>query len=270
MKKNVIVTIMIVIIFVLGIALGGVCMYLYNANTDKNDICQMSNNTVNTNNGLANINNNQLSNNTAIIDSNSINNTISNTQQNAVSENSYKLYQQNYNKIFDGSINKDSSDVEEQYYNPVVYRLNAEDPLGIFSAEIDSKGDAYIDIANTSNLHSKYGDTYKVASNVADLAFCGYDSGGHYYLALINQDGTVSIIMAGGLEREISEIIVTNIPNVNNAVKIIYGFGEYYYRGAVVDINGNVIGLEKYVDKIYQTTQYPTKKYLDSYYNARN
>ena len=44
MKKNVIVTILIVIIFILGVALGVVCMFLYNVNKDKDNTNQLINN----------------------------------------------------------------------------------------------------------------------------------------------------------------------------------------------------------------------------------
>jgi len=73
MNKNVIVTVLIIVIFVLGVALGGVCVLLYNANKGKDDIGQVGNNMPNTNNAVANINNNQVNN----IINNNENNTIS-------------------------------------------------------------------------------------------------------------------------------------------------------------------------------------------------
>ncbi|MCL2860058.1 MAG: hypothetical protein FWF46_05795 [Oscillospiraceae bacterium] len=248
MKKNVIVTVLMIIIFVLGVALGGVCMMLYNNNKDKNDTSQLNNNTYNNGNDIANIGDNQANN---------------------VGNNAFAVYQQNYNKRF-GDL------VDDQGYNYTIsiHAYNAPgDSLGIYDAYVDNHGDAYIDISKTSNLYSKYGANYKVASNVADVTFCHYGNGSDYYLVLLNQDGTVSFIHAGSLEVEISELRVINIPDLKNIVKIQSETWDDYdgtgsWIGCAVDINGNVIDLDQYLEN--DTTQYQYENYLDSYYNARD
>lgn len=170
----------------------------------------------------------------------------SNASVNSVMNNSYALYQQNYNKMFNNSF---SIDENGNLYDWVVYVYNNPSDVngGISDAYVDSHGDAYIDIAETSSLYSKYGTNYKVASNVADVAFCHYANGLTYYLALVNQDGTVSVIVLSDDTSRMSEIKVTNIPNVNNIVKVIYQrYGNGWF-GTAIDVNGNTISLDQYI-----------------------
>ncbi|MCL2860060.1 MAG: hypothetical protein FWF46_05805 [Oscillospiraceae bacterium] len=233
MKKNVIVTVLMIVIFVLGVALGGVCMMLYNNNKDKNDTSQLNNNTYNNGNDVASIGDNQGNN---------------------VVNNAFAVYQQNYNKMFNNSF---SVDENGNLYDWVAYAYN--NPIdsndGISDAYVDSHGDAYIDISEKSNLYNKYGANYKVSSGVADIAFCHYANGLTYYLALVNQDGTVSVIIANDDTSTMSEIKVTNIPNINNIVKIIYQrYGNGWF-GTAVDVNGNTINLDSYIDNILNTNQ---------------
>ena len=78
MKKNVIVTILIVVIFVLGVVLGGICVYVYNANKDKDNTSQLSNVVNNNDNRSSNITQSEINNN--LID-NSLTNQNTNTNE---------------------------------------------------------------------------------------------------------------------------------------------------------------------------------------------
>jgi len=228
MKKNVIVTVLMIVIFILGIAFGGVCMMLYNSNKGGSDTSQLSSNTSNNSGDVA------------AIDSN---------QANTVTNNSYAIYQENYNKMFDDSWSPQDTGVKS--YNCVVYAYNQSgDSEQINDAYVDSRGDAYIDIPSTSALFNingvnKYSSdmgSYKVGSNVADVAFTHYANGGNFYLTLLYQDGTVSVIPAGGLGEYINEINIINVSEAKNIVKI---FSNLYF-GNAVDINGNTISLNSY------------------------
>lgn len=152
-----------------------------------------------------------------------------------ITENSFKVYQENQKKL---------SEILGNYSKIRVSAYDENRVPGISWAYVDNKGDAYVGIDRDSNLYSKYGQEYKVATNVSDISICDVGNGGLADIVLIHKDGTVSTISGWQTSYE-KNIVVKNVANVSSIVKVVSaGISPDGQGGAMgyylVDINGNI------------------------------
>lgn len=152
-----------------------------------------------------------------------------------ITKNSFKVYQENQEKLGEMLGNYSKIRVSTYDENRVP---------GISYVYIDNKGDAYVGIDRDSDLYSKYGQEYKVAANVSDINICDVGNGGFADIVLIHEDGTVSTI-SGWQTYDEKSIVVKKVANMSNIVKVVSaaissdgeGGAMGYY---LVDINGNI------------------------------
>lgn len=155
--------------------------------------------------------------------------------------NSYKVYQENYKNGYKNHIRGEN----RIYISPdSSYELP-----GVESIYIDSNNDAYFIFVKDSELYKKYGEKYKVETNVANIYLCPVGTGGYVEAVFLKLDGTASSVSGYALEEK--TVVECNIiEGVKNAVNVItYVYQEYGADGQIgaagpvtlfTDINGNM------------------------------
>ncbi len=153
--------------------------------------------------------------------------------------NNFDVYKNNYSTDFKNIISDN---------NKISIYLGSEDRKdelpGITEVYLDANNDVYVNIDSNSNLYSKYGDTYKIESNVANIYVCHVGNNSLSDVIFIKQDGTVSILSG-------TDTASGNIQcNQNNTVKDIISVIPYTQVDemgleadsyAFIDVNGNII-----------------------------
>lgn len=163
-------------------------------------------------------------------------------EENVIKENSFALYQENYQETFKQMIrnkNEISIYLDYEYAMP-----------GVEKVYIDSNNDAYLTFKENSDLYTKYGKELKVETGVANIFLCDVGTGGYQEAIFLKLDGTASSVSGYKIE-ETSTVKCEKIEGVENAVNVITyvyqefnEFGELGAAGpatAIIDINGNVI-----------------------------
>lgn len=159
-----------------------------------------------------------------------------------VAANSFREYQENYKTSYKKIIAGE---------NVISIYPRGEVP-GVCEIYLDSNNDVYFRFEEDSQLYKKYGKTYKVESNVANIYLCPVGTGGYADAVFLMLDGTASSV--SGYELEQNPVVECNkIEGVEKAVNVITyayvlynDYGELGANGPAtvfIDINGNWIGL---------------------------
>ena len=175
-------------------------------------------------------------------DMNNVNETTNNNilSKDEVETNSFKIYQENYKNNYKKTITGEN----------IIYIYSGGEVPGVYGIYLDSNNDAYFEFEEESQLYKKYGKTYKVESNVANIYLCPVGTGGYADVIFLKLDGTASSVIGYELE-ENPEVVCNTIEGVKNAVNVITyvyvlynDYGELGANGPAtvfVDINGNMI-----------------------------
>ena len=165
---------------------------------------------------------------------------VDNYNKNAnVSENNYETYIKNI-KTSISSLNNDENQTAERRIS--IKETDKGSVYGILGAIIDENDDAYILLKENSELYQKYGEKYKVDSNVSSLYNVNNGNGGFSDIVFIKNDGTVSRVSTSIKNNEINCEVLSDVKNAVTVIPYLLkdkssGVGEYRY--VIIDINGN-------------------------------
>lgn len=159
-------------------------------------------------------------------------------------ENSFTTYQENYQETLKEIMGKEN-EISIYIGEGRDYELP-----GVERVYVDVNNDAYFEFKEGSELYSKYGETLKVESGVANVFVYPTGSGGNSEVIFLKLDGTASSVHGFYIEQN-KVVEVEKVEGVENAVNVISYFRNYYnedggYEGTTptvvyIDVNGNVI-----------------------------
>lgn len=111
--------------------------------------------------------------------------------------------------------------------------------LGISKLKVDNKGNVILSLTDET-LISKYGQEYKILSNVLTAGIYSVGNGGFRKIVFIREDGTLSAIDGLDVYENHRIDIIDNYGDVKNIVSVVQNNTGYGWNIMAIDINGNV------------------------------
>ena len=111
--------------------------------------------------------------------------------------------------------------------------------LGISRLKVDNKGNVILSLTDET-LISKYGQEYKILSDVLTAGIYSVGNGGFRKIVFIKEDGTLSAIDGYDIYENHRIDIIDNYGDVKNIVSVVQNTADYWRDIMAIDINGNV------------------------------
>ena len=142
------------------------------------------------------------------------------------------------------SMEKTKEEYSESHILKNLYGGDFLETVGIYPyIEIQNNGDAYLNLEKDSAVGKKYGEKYKVATNIVNVGMEQHGHDAQAFLWFINDLGEFSYINI--IQDSIPNLELKKIDNLKNIVDVTLMYNGVADILVAIDIEGNILKIER-------------------------
>lgn len=112
----------------------------------------------------------------------------------------------------------------------------------IGNLSIEYNGDAYLNFTDAGALSKKYGEKYKISTNIVNAGFQVYGQDATVMIWLINDKG--EFLYVDILQHGTTTLELKNVKNLKNVVNVSTMYNGEAFIPVVIDIEGNIFEIK--------------------------
>lgn len=152
-----------------------------------------------------------------------------------------------YNTYITGlknNMEKSKEEYSDSYFLNNLFGGELLESLGIYPyMEIKNNGDAYLNLEKDSEVGKKYGEKYKVATNIVNVGMEIHGHDAQAFLWFINDKGEFSYINI--IQHSVPNLELKKIDNLKNIVDVTLMYNGVADILVAIDIEGNILKIER-------------------------